>query len=62
LAASLGKRTFCAAGLVDRAVDWSPHFARTVSLEDIAGSRGAAMADASGSLQVAAEHLAKGLG
>ena len=62
LAASLGKRTFCAAGVVDRAVDWSPHFARTVSLEDIAGSRGAAMADASGSLQVAAEHLAKGLG
>jgi glycerate 2-kinase len=60
LAASLGKPVLCAAGFIDRDVEWAPLFAGTASLVECAGSRAAALAEASLWLKEAASRLAAG--
>lgn len=59
MAGRLGKPVLCVAGTMDRAVDWSPLFARCVSLAEIAGSREAAMGAPRQWVQKAAENLAR---
>ena len=61
LGASLGKPVLCAAGTLDPSVDWSQWFARAVSLEECAGSREAALAEAATWSREAAARLGRGL-